>query len=173
MRSFVHGPPGTGKSKLISWIRRLFTEALGWEHKREFIFLAFQNRVAYAMGGSTLHIGGDITRPGQLNKLSKTDVDLLFTRNQAIRWVLFDEVGMVPDDLLGTVCENFTAAATATRYLKRGDKSTRLMAGYNVLLLGDLFQLTPIPSSAAIFCPSTERNRACQGSSQFVLGRRR
>ncbi len=30
LRSFIHGPLGTGKSKVILWIRRFFTEALGW-----------------------------------------------------------------------------------------------------------------------------------------------
>ena len=51
MRGFIHGPPGTGKSRLIYWIRRLFTEALGWEHGKQFLCVAFQNRVAHAMGG--------------------------------------------------------------------------------------------------------------------------
>ena len=55
LRGLVHGPPGTGKSRVINWIRRLFVEALGWQHGVEFIFVAFQNRVAYAMGGTTLH----------------------------------------------------------------------------------------------------------------------
>ena len=51
LRGLVHGLFGTGKSKIILFIRRLFTEALGWEHGVDFIFVAFQNRVAYAMGG--------------------------------------------------------------------------------------------------------------------------
>ena len=60
LRGFVHGSPGTGKSKLINWIRRMFEEALAWNHEEEFLCVAFQNRVAYAMGGTTLHSSGDI-----------------------------------------------------------------------------------------------------------------
>ena len=44
--AFCHGCPGTGKSRLIKWIRRMFMEALGWQHENEFLCVAFQNRVA-------------------------------------------------------------------------------------------------------------------------------
>ena len=30
LRGLVHGPPGSGKSELIKYIRRFFEEALGW-----------------------------------------------------------------------------------------------------------------------------------------------
>ncbi len=33
----------------------------------------------------------------------------------------------------------------------------RVMGGYNVMLQGDLIQLAPIPSSAAIFDPPTDK----------------
>ena len=78
---FCHGSPGTGKSKVIKWITRLFTEALEWKHEDEFLCVAFQNRVAHAMGGNTLHAGGDIAVGGQ-RSLDHTDIDILFTRNQ-------------------------------------------------------------------------------------------
>jgi len=58
----------------------MFTEALGWQHGDEFICVAFQNRVAHAMGGSTMHSGGDIGIGGQ-RSLDKTDIDVLYTRN--------------------------------------------------------------------------------------------
>ena len=65
MLGFCHGCPGTGKSRLIKWIRRMFMEALGWQHEDEFLFVAFQNRVAHAMEGTTIHSGGDIGIGGQ------------------------------------------------------------------------------------------------------------
>ena len=40
LRGFIHGKPGTGKSRVILWIRRFFVEALGWEHGVEFVFVA-------------------------------------------------------------------------------------------------------------------------------------
>ena len=102
MRGFIHGPPGTGKSRLLYWIRRLFIEALEWEHGVEFLGVAFQNRVAYAMGGVTLHTGGDVNVGSSDRGLDHTDIDMLFTRNQDLRWLLFDEIGMIGDVLIGT-----------------------------------------------------------------------
>ena len=88
LRGLCHGYPGTGKSKVIKWIIRLLTEALEWTHGSEFLCVAFQNTVAYAMGGLTLHSAGDIQVGGEseARKLDHTDVDVLTTRNQALRW---------------------------------------------------------------------------------------
>ena len=55
MRALIHGNPGTGKSRVITWIWRLFMEAREWTHGVQFLCVAFQNKVAHAMGGSTLH----------------------------------------------------------------------------------------------------------------------
>ena len=136
-----------------------FVEALGWEHGVEFVFVAFQNRVAYAMGGTTLHSGGDIQVGGYASKkLNHTDVDILFIRNQQLRWVLADEVGMTPDDLLGAFASQYSDATLhSIRYRKRSDGSLRIMSGYNLMSFGDLFQLPPIPASAAIFIPPQVR----------------
>ena len=84
---FCHGSPGTGKSKVIKWMRRMFMEALGWLHEQEFVCVAFQNRVAHAMGGNTIHASGDIAIGAQ-RSLDHTDIDVLFTRNQYLRWVI-------------------------------------------------------------------------------------
>ena len=103
MRALIHGIPGTGKSRVINWIRRLFVEARDWKHGVHFLCTAFQNKVAYAMGGSTLHSAGDLPIGGSSNarKLAHEDINEVFTRNQHLRWLLIDECFMVPDDLLG------------------------------------------------------------------------
>ncbi len=80
LRAFIHGPPGTGKSAVIQWVRHFFTEALGWEHGVEFMCVAFQNRVAHAMGGSTMHTAGDI-RIGSV-ALDQNDSLLLHMKKQ-------------------------------------------------------------------------------------------
>ena len=80
----------------------MFTEAMDWSHGVEFLYVAFQNRVAYAMGGTTLHSAGDLSVGAEYKSLSHTDVDVLFTRNQDLRWVLVDECFMLPDELFGT-----------------------------------------------------------------------
>ena len=55
-----------------------------WTHGTEFQCVAFQNTVAYAMGGLTLHASGDIQIGGasDTRRLDHTDIDVLFTRNQ-------------------------------------------------------------------------------------------
>ena len=156
LRGFVHGPPGTGKSRLIYWICRCFKEALGWEHRKEFICIAYQNRVAHAMGGITLHIGGDVGVGESDKKLEHTDVDLLFTRNQDLRWVICDEIGMVGEDLLNAFEKHITDAAKITRYSHHPDKSTRPFGGYNFLGFGDLFQIPPIPATSSLCIPPSK-----------------
>ena len=135
---FCHGSPGTGKSKVIKWITRLFTEALEWKHEDEFLCVAFQNRVAHAMGGNTLHAGGDIGVGGQ-RSLDHTDIDVLFTRNQYLRWVIIDELPMVPDDLLGAFASHLADAASPSRYHKKADGSVRFFGGYNLLAFGGFY----------------------------------
>ena len=54
-----------------------FREALAWEHGNQFICVAYQNRVARAMGGVTLHTGGDVGVGEYDKKLEHTDVDIL------------------------------------------------------------------------------------------------
>ena len=82
MRGFVHGPPGTGKSRLIFRIRKLFLDALGWEHGVQYMCVAFQNRVAYAMQGVTLHAGGEVPVGAAHRSLEHSDVDSLFTQKK-------------------------------------------------------------------------------------------
>ena len=100
VRDCLLGIPGAGKSTCIKLMRRFFEECLGWEHGVQFLCVAFQNRVARAMGGVTIHSGGGVSVGGGDRSLSRAEVDVLFTRNQAVRWLLTDEVGMVADGLL-------------------------------------------------------------------------
>ena len=121
----------------------------------QFLCVAFQKRVAFAVGGMTIHTGGDVAVGGAKKSLQKTNVDVLFTRNQHLRFVLLDEVGMVPDSLLGEFEQHLTDAARKTIFSHRANKTSRPYGGYNLLTFGDLYQIPPIPSTAAVFIPST------------------
>eukprot|EP00959_Pyramimonas_sp_CCMP1952_P073451 1535191-Pyramimonas_sp.AAC.1 len=125
--------------------------------------VAFQNRVAHAMGGVTIHSGGDVSVGGGDRSLSHTDVDVLFTRNQAVRWLLIDEIGMVSDGLLGALEKHLTDAAQVNRYRHRADKTSRPFGGYNVMAFGDFYQIPPIPASSAVFLPPKEAVPPKQG----------
>ena len=158
LRGLTHGGPGTGKSRVIKWIVRMFTEGMGWQHGKDFVCVAFQNKVAHAMAGSTLHSAGDI-KIGQQSysaMLESRDIDGLFTKNECLRWVLFDEIFMIPDDLLGMFAKNYQEAAPRSqfnRYFRRTDGEFRILGGLNFMMFGDMQQLPPIPSSAALFIP--------------------
>ena len=56
----IHGHPGTGKSQVIKWLNELFTDILKWKHGNEFIFVAFQNKMASLIGGMALHGAADL-----------------------------------------------------------------------------------------------------------------
>ena len=103
-----------------------------------------------------MHAGGDIAIGGQ-HTLEKADKDLLHTRNQYLRWVLIDEMPMVPDDLLGTFEHQLAEAAVSSRYTLWADKSRRLFGGYNMLGFGDFYQIPPIPASASLANPPIEK----------------
>ena len=122
------------------------------------------------MQGTTLHTGGDIGVGGQhKTQLVHGDIDGLFTRNQHLRWVLIDEVGMIPDDLLGAFTCHFADAAAETRFKYRADKTVRPLGGYNFLVFGDVFQIPPIPSTTSITIPPQEKKseRALQALHLF------
>ena len=63
---------------MIEWIVRMFTEALQWEHGVQFVCVAFQNRVAFKMGGSTMHACGGIPigNQGRSFKLDPSQVTI-------------------------------------------------------------------------------------------------
>ena len=151
----VHGLPGTGKSELIKWLVRMFEEVMEWKHGVEFLCVAFQNKVAHAMRGDTLHTAADIGIGNQKDRsLDHTDADILYTRNQHLRFLLGDEVFMNPDELLGTFDEQFRSAAREdSRYKRRRDGSVRAFGGVNYIFFGDMKQLPPILASAALFIP--------------------
>ena len=86
------------------------------------------------MSGSTLHSAGEV-QVGQQSysaMLECKDVDSLFTKNQCLRWVLFDEACMIPDDLLGMFAKNYQEAAPrppGNRYFQRPNGEYRMLGG--------------------------------------------
>ena len=120
------------------------------------------------MGGVTVHSGGDVGVGEYDKKLEHTDIDLLFTRNQDLRWIICDEVGMVGEDLLHAFEKHITDAAKISTYKQRADKSLRPFGGYNLLTFGDLFQIPPIPASTSL-CIPPENSMILEQSSSLAL----
>ena len=82
----------------------------------------------------------------------------LYTQNQDLRFLIIDEGGMIADELLGEFQVNMDAASIETRYSKTHDNIRRPFGGYNVCVFLDMYQIPPIPSSAALFIPPPERS---------------
>ena len=169
---FVHGLPGTGKSRVIGWMCSMFSEVMEWEHGVQFACVAFQNKVAHKMGGDTIHSFGDIPIGVQSydKRLEHIDIDKLFTKQQHLRWLLIDEAPMTPDSLLGTLSDGMQEAAPASsRYSKRRmDKSKRIFGGVNMAFFGDMFQIPPIPASTAVFLPPMTSSKKTESARDIL-----
>ena len=63
---------------------------------------------------------------------------------------------MISDNLLGTFELNISDAALHDRFSHGSDKKRRPFGGYNLLTFGDLYQIPPIPASAALCIPSAD-----------------
>ena len=55
MLDVVHGYPGTGKTRVIAWVREYFEKVLGWTHSVQFVCLSFQNVMAPLVNAKTIH----------------------------------------------------------------------------------------------------------------------
>ena len=116
------------------------------------------------MGGDTLHTAGYLDI-GNRPRLSHTDVDVLFTKNRQLKWVIVDEIEMISDLSLGAFETALSDASDReARYKKRTNELHRMFGGYNLLAFGDFGQLTPLPPGGAIFVPP--KDTAVAGSRQ-------
>ena len=124
----VHGPPGTGKSKVLKWLRMSFENALGWKHCEEFLCVAFQNRMLAAIGGTASHAGADMHISGKNSdrKSGNSEIYDLYIQSASSSSLrtLFSAL----------VQGRFTSAARQTRYANRSDKARRIMWDYNLLM---------------------------------------
>ena len=140
----VHGFPGTGKSVLIAWMRRLMEEGLGWEHGVQFVCLAYQNAMAAGINGFTVHHWSGI--PAKNNENSACgDKHKQSIKCQALRVIIIDEISMLSAELLGAL-EYVVKGAIRPQetYKKRKDEQLRAFGGVNIIMCGDFWQLHPV-----------------------------
>lgn len=137
---FVHGGAGTGKSTLIQWLknRELIhvvlaptgLAALNIEGMTIHKAFGFQPQQVFPKGGITSNLPADF-----LSVLKNL-------KEQNLATICIDEVSMVRADLLDAI--NLS--------LKNAFQTTEPFGGFQMVFVGDLFQLPPIvPSSAAQF----------------------
>ena len=137
----LHGPPGTGKSHVLQFVRQLFGK-LDYAEGIDFEFTAFQAVNAVAIGGKTLpHALG-------LNVAQATDQPIKKETAKRIsfwRWLIIDEIiSLVHARLLAQVDQRLRMVIPAANKFKRDPAGQpRPFAGLNVLLTGDFQQLPP------------------------------
>ena len=150
----IHGFPGTGKSVMIFWMQALMKQGLGWEHGVHFVCLAFQNSMAAAINGYTIHNwtgipirNDDGNACGDKHKQS--------IKCQALRVIIIDEVSMVSAELFGSL-EYVVKGAIRPKgtYKKRRNGEARVFGGVNLVMCADFWQLHPVSGTFIASDPS-------------------
>ena len=130
---FITGRAGTGKSTLLTY---LIQEVL----KDNYVVVAPTGVAAINVGGSTIHKFFGFLPDITFEHIESPDYH---PRNMGImknlKTLIIDEISMVRADLLDCVDK------ALRRY---GPKPTKPFGGVQVILVGDLFQLTPIVTTS-------------------------
>ena len=163
----IHGLPGSGKSRLLLWIKEYFVEVWHWDIGQEFAILAPQNAMADNIGGGTIHSFAGIPfkdrRGIVVNTHAFLDDDkqnLLSQKWHKLRVLLIDEIEAVGVDILGQVQEKMAELVPTGRALPglqtvnhKVREGKRAFGGVNVLFFGDFWQLDPTGSKSFMSNP--------------------
>ena len=128
---FVTGRAGTGKSTLLTYFRR--------NTRKNLVVLAPTGVAAINVGGQTIHsffgFKPDVT-PASIRKRDRDEKKNLYRK---LTTIVIDEVSMVRADLLDCV----------DKFLRlNGPDFTLPFGGVQMVLIGDLYQLPPVVTSA-------------------------
>ena len=138
----LHGPPGTGKTHVLQFLRQLFQEKLGYTEGIDFIVSTFQAVNAADVKGCTIHQAFGLNI-GLFNK--DTEASTTTSKRLAhLRWVIIDEISMVSARLLAQLERRLREVVpTASKHKCNADGQVRPFAGTNVIFMGDFHQLPP------------------------------
>jgi hypothetical protein len=123
LRMLLHGLPGTGKSRVILWLRELFEDIFGWVHSAEFQCLASFNTMAALIRGNTIHSWGEVyidkqqATAKQLAAWTNPDVSTMWKKIQHMRFIIIDEIESASTELLAQL------DAEAEETIRRGHNS--------------------------------------------------
>lgn len=128
---FIHGPGGTGKSRVIDALKALFS-ALGQD--RRFRLSSYTGVAAKNIQGMTLHCLLNLTQIGKKNKNTSKSEDELFEMWTGVEYLFIDEVSMIGSELLADISAALSIAkANADPF-----------GGISVIYAGDFCQLPPV-----------------------------
>lgn len=142
MRYLLHGPPGTGKSHAVKYVQELFT-LVGYKKGIDYICVAFQATNAADLDGDTIHHAAGIGI--NINNMAKEIKPDAAKRMAYWRWVIIDEISLVPANLLASLEQRLRQAKPSADAWKHAspNNEVRPFAGVNVVALGDFNQLPP------------------------------
>ena len=171
MFDVVHGVPGAGKSRLITWLRRMFEEVMHWQHGVQFVCLAYQNAMAAHINGFTVHHWTGIPVGDVDGAATTRDAHIFSTRCQSLRFVIIDEISMISAQMLAQI-DLLTAKVVRKRsgYKTRADGSVRPFGGLNILLFGDWWQLKPVSGTALFGDPREAPTQTAYHGMQLLWG---
>ena len=147
----LHGEGGTGKTEVVTLLRRLFREVLGQASE---MAVASSNSAARVIGGETIHSAFGLSAQQALTiaKLSGQKVkDDFVDRMNELEAVIVEEVSMVPPKLLGAASLRMCKAREGKHgshvglYMERGHMFGKVPI---VMFLGDFYQLGPVMGGA-------------------------
>ena len=151
LRAILHGVPGAGKSQTLHWLRQYFEMVCGWEHLREFAFVAPQNTQAALINGVTLHSFAELKVKGQKQEQRTSFGPGRFVKFQRLRWLVIDECSTAALEVLAALEKQLLDATRPKQSWKlRKSGAVRPFAGLNVLIAGDCYQF-PAVKATSIF----------------------
>jgi len=128
---FVHGGAGTGKSTLIQWLSK---------HNMIQVRLAPTGLAALNIGGKTIHkffgfapVPVFHKSPCKIPDIPRNNKSIL----ENIHTICIDEISMVRSDMIDAI----------DRALRTVGQEDQAFGGYQMLFVGDLYQLPPIVTS--------------------------
>ena len=136
----LHGPPGTGKSHVLAFIKELFN-MMGYTYGLDYEVIAFQAVNAADLGGKTMHKAfgwkraGDRPQEGARREAHR--------RMGHWRWLILDEISLVDAKLVGQAERDLREVVPANNPWKCKENQVRPFAGINVIFTGDFHQLPP------------------------------
>ena len=143
LRYLLHGPPGTGKSHALSYIKELF-DKIGLEQGLDWEVVAFQNSNAAALGGLTIHAAFGFKQCQRSNEDQAISPEVV-KRAAHWRWLFVDEISLVPANLFALMDRRLREIkASADEWKTDAQGRARPFGGVNILASGDFGQLPPV-----------------------------
>ena len=137
----LHGPPGTGKSHVLAFIRELFDKVMDYIYGLDYEVVAFQAVNAADLHGKTIHGAFGFNLQASASQAASEDVA---KRLANWRWLILDEISLTDAKLLGKLEHRLKAVMpNASAWKKDIHGQFRPFAGINVILTGDFQQLPP------------------------------